>query len=294
MAKANQTEKKEATEEKSAEENICFVITPIGDNNSTTRRATDGMIRSVIRPVLQEFNFDVIVAHEIDLPGSITRQVIQHLLYDKLVIANLTDLNPNVMYELAVRHAVRLPTIILAEFGTKLPFDVSDERTIFFTNDMEGVIELREALNRAVGEALEESEPNNPIYRVAEAKVMREVVAQSDSEKYILERLENIERVVNRLDIPKNSFIANPVISGLHPPQTSNTYKISFAQISNDEMLELKKSIRDKFQVNRIAVSVRSDALKIYFDEDVSLTDLINTLNEFKLKNLKIDNAIVI
>ncbi|HEX8266569.1 MAG TPA: hypothetical protein VF596_14280 [Pyrinomonadaceae bacterium] len=294
MAKADQTEKKEATEEKTAEENICFIITPIGDNNSTTRRATDGMIQAVIRPVLQEFDFNVVVAHEIDAPGSITRQIIHHLLYDKLVIANLTDLNPNVMYELAVRHAVRLPTIILAEFGTKLPFDVSDERTIFFTNDTEGVIELREALNRAVAEALAESEPDNPIYRVAEAKVMREVVAKNNTEEYLLERLENIERAVNRLEIPKSSFIFNPVVSGLHPPQISDTYRVRFDQISKDEMLSLRKSIRDRFPVNRMATSVESDGLNISFDQDIFLKDLLNTLNEFKLQNLKINNALVI
>jgi nucleoside 2-deoxyribosyltransferase len=180
-------------------EKVCFIISPLGSADSETRRKADGLINAVLRPVLVNAGFKVIAPHEIDIPGSITRQVIQHLLQAHLVVANLTELNPNVMYELAVRHAKRLPVICLAESGTVLPFDIATERTIFYDNDMAGAEALKPRLAKAISDSIEEKEPDNPIYRTVVDMILREVAVKDDTQSYIISRLDEISNRLNKL-----------------------------------------------------------------------------------------------
>jgi hypothetical protein len=177
---------------------VCFVISPIGGDSTDIRRALDGLMDAVIEPTLKELGFQVEVAHRISRTGSITNQVIQLLLSADLVVANLTELNPNVMYELAVRHAARKPVVTIAHADTRLPFDIADQRTIFYRNDMAGVPELRRSLIVAVEESVNEVEPDNPVYRAAQTKVMREV-APTDNQVFMLDRMDRLESLVRQV-----------------------------------------------------------------------------------------------
>lgn len=65
-------------------------------------------------------------------PGQITRQIIEELITSDLVIADLTDHNPNVFYELAIRHATRKPVVQITHTKDIIPFDVANQRTISY------------------------------------------------------------------------------------------------------------------------------------------------------------------
>jgi hypothetical protein len=112
---------------------LCFVIGPIGDDNSLERKHADLLLHGVIKQVLEaeEFGYTVKRADEDADPGMIGDRVISDIIHADLVVADLTDLNPNAFYELGIRHSIEKPTIHVAKSGTRLPFDNVSHRTIF-------------------------------------------------------------------------------------------------------------------------------------------------------------------
>jgi predicted nucleotide-binding protein len=111
-------------------EKTCFVIGPIGPEGSEVRRRSDRMLRYVIAPAAMDQGYTLIRADQIVAAGVITAQILKHLLEAPLAIADLSGTNPNVMYELGVRHATRRPVIQVVAAGEHLPFDVANVRTI--------------------------------------------------------------------------------------------------------------------------------------------------------------------
>lgn len=83
-------------------------------------------------PVCREAGLALTRADQITTPGRIDSQISKCLLDSAIVIADLSGLTPNVMYETGVRHALELPIVHMAEDGTALPFDFFTVRTLFY------------------------------------------------------------------------------------------------------------------------------------------------------------------
>lgn len=122
-------------------QNICFYITPIGSEDSVERKHADLFMSSLVQPALEELGLSVVRADQIGEPGMITTQVLEYLKRSRLAIADLSYLNPNVFYEVALRHALRLPVVQLIRKADRLPFDVNQSRTLVFdTSDIYSLI----------------------------------------------------------------------------------------------------------------------------------------------------------
>ncbi|WP_157357387.1 hypothetical protein [Amycolatopsis nigrescens] len=129
----------------------CFYICPIGPADSTTRKRSNQIFQHIINATLAPLNFTVTRADQMDQSGMITSQIIDGLLNSDLVIADLTDHNPNVFYELAVRHAVAKPFIQIIAEGQTVPFDIQGLRTILVDHrDLDSVHEAKLTLTGMV------------------------------------------------------------------------------------------------------------------------------------------------
>lgn len=108
----------------------CFIISPIGAVDSVERKHADLVLSALIEPALAQLGLVPVRADKISKPGMITGQVIEHLCRAKLVIADLSFGNPNVYYELALRHATRKAVVQIIRTSDRLPFDVGQFRTV--------------------------------------------------------------------------------------------------------------------------------------------------------------------
>lgn len=132
-----------------SDEKNCFVISEIGEPGTETRKRADTLL-DIIKRALLPLGYKAIRADEIDSPDMITHNISEYLFKSPLAIADLTNLNPNVFYELGARHTFeqRLPVIHIAEKGTKLPFDVDKLNVIFY--DLNSIVSVFEASDRIV------------------------------------------------------------------------------------------------------------------------------------------------
>jgi len=133
----------------------CFLIAPIGSEDSEIRDRSDGVMQYIVAPAAKEVGLTVVRADKIAKPGEINRQVIEHVLGAKAAVVDLTGTNPNVYYEMAIRHTAQLPTVLIAQEGEKLPFDIAQMRTIFFDHrSLKSAADCTASIVRHLQEAL--------------------------------------------------------------------------------------------------------------------------------------------
>ncbi|KAF5419767.1 MAG: hypothetical protein C5S49_00115 [Candidatus Methanogaster sp.] len=108
-----------------------------------------------LKPLIEECSLE---AHRSKpLRGDVTRQIILDLVKSPVVVADLTDANPNVYWELGVRQSFMHGTITIAQEGTKLPFDISSKGTLFYDSTHLNEVDFRKNFKTAIKDCLENS-----------------------------------------------------------------------------------------------------------------------------------------
>lgn len=108
----------------------CFVISPIGEEDSEFRKHADDVFEYIIGPAVKESNIQAYRSDHLLKYGLISTQTFDAILNYEFCIAVLTFQNPNVFYELAIAHFANRPVIILIQKGEEIPFDVKDMRCV--------------------------------------------------------------------------------------------------------------------------------------------------------------------
>lgn len=175
----------------------CFVLSPVGKDNSDERVHADKVFNFLLKPVLERRNYKIERADKINVSGIITNQIIEKIVKSDLIIAILTYDNPNVFYELALCHVARKPFIQMIEKNKDIPFDTSQVRTIYYAlDDIATFQETIDKLDVLINKKLDDAD--NPISIGLDALTLKE---SKEPEKEIKAQiLGTLQGIDNKLD----------------------------------------------------------------------------------------------
>jgi len=185
----------------------CFVVSPIGEENTSTRKRADLVLKHVIKPAIESIGFRVARADTISEAGIITNQIITRIIDDDLVIADLSERNPNVFYEVAIRQAARKALILIIQKGEQIPFDLTGMRAIQLDHtDLDSVEEVKEEIIRQakaeIGKVPDQIE--SPISTAIQLQSL--VTSGNVEEKFIANITNDISRLGASMDHLKGSL----------------------------------------------------------------------------------------
>lgn len=126
--------------------------------------------RLLIKPAVEAKGIECVRADEITHAGSIDVQMYKELLQADLVIADLSTLNANALYELGVRHALRpYTTVVISEDKLIYPFDLNHVVIHSYQHlgdaiDYEEVVRFRETLGNVIQKVLDKAQADSPVY----------------------------------------------------------------------------------------------------------------------------------
>ena len=200
-------------------ERECFFIAPLGEEESGVRTRSDLILQFIVRPAAEELGLSAVRGDELAAPGQITHRVIDHLLRARAAVADLTGRNPNVYYELAVRHMAQLPVaLIVAADEQPLPFDVQQMSVIRFDHrDLKSADQCRRSIVRHLSAGLS-GVVDSPITAVRE---MTRLSTENKIDQAVSELLGKMKETF--YDRATSGPVITELIKSVDLPQTTRT-----------------------------------------------------------------------
>jgi nucleoside 2-deoxyribosyltransferase len=98
------------------------------------------LFSDVIVPVCDKMGLEPFRSSQTYYPGLVIADIQRQIRESRVVIAEITPVNPNVYYEVGYADAIGKPVILIADGGKleQLPFDVRAFRTLFYENTIGG------------------------------------------------------------------------------------------------------------------------------------------------------------
>lgn len=217
-------------------EEYCLVIMPFDEKIADTY--THG-----IKPAVESKGMKCIRLDEND-SGNIVKDIVKYIQSAKMIIADLTDLNANVFYELGIAHTLGNNTVMIVQNINEVPFDIKSYRVIEYSNTIRGGNDLQTSIRRAIETLGDWSiKSNNPVQdflpenytplnmvqeRLSELSKLKETLASQEKvlKEYEIMKLElaELKEKAKELEL-LNKYLQNPSVRNKDEREVNNHMK---------------------------------------------------------------------
>lgn len=143
-------------EQGSSKTKTCFVIMPISDHPDYAPGHFKRVYEYIIKPACQKAGYEAIRADDTSKTNDIVSDIIKKIIDSDMAICDMSSRNPNVFYELGLRHAFNLKTTLIKDKKTVRAFDITGLRSVEYDESLR-VDEVEKAIE-AIADAIEETE----------------------------------------------------------------------------------------------------------------------------------------
>lgn len=155
----------------------------------------------------------------------ISERIVANIFSHEIIVADISDLNPNVMLELGLRLASKKPTIVISDSTGSIPFDIRDFSILKYPDDL-NIVEMESfmtLLSETIKEKLEAFQENrySPFLGSIVVDVATPETRSVPLNEIVLDRLEQIGNRLSRLEKqgkptpPPVSYGGDSVVSSL-------------------------------------------------------------------------------
>jgi len=235
--------------------------------------------------------------------GAFIKDILMQLNQADVVLADLTDMNPNVFYELGVRHTLRTRTILVSQTMDDVPSDLKQYGVITYNTTLSGVTEYKKKISKILKEI--RNNPNrsdNPVSDYLNLKTIvtdpfeaktieKKLIALVSECSYNLSVMDSALRIVD----PKNTKVTNARFRMGALELLTSTYYIyptdDYIKSANDLLFNLTTEnarldlMKDKNFRNSVRVSISEIYPKVKKNLENFMRQTHRILKNFRNQN---------
>lgn len=262
----------------------CFIIMPISDQGDYPAGHFTKVYEQIIKPAVEETGYEAYRVDENNICDPIINKIFSAIQECPMAICDLSNRNPNVLYELGLRQAYDKPVVLIQDDKTQKIFDVSGISTVYYksTRLYEDVLEARENIIKAIL-STKEGKVNTlaKVIKVSTADFSKVEVSQEDKINVLLEGIYNeIRELKNKNETgPRDS----DRLSNNKSETTSQmwaVYKFNNPETMEQFIEELKMSLTGLSSIKYEQVSEKLWSIDLKFNSKVHIRTTMKKIYE--------------